>query len=93
MTVDFQRLAADEQKIAKLNADRLMWSDADVAAAIIQTEHCTKLVNIRGLALQVCEAQHEEMQTAQDEAERTLNENLLNCAAEAALGGHDLGEW
>lgn len=56
MTVDFQRLAADEQKIAKLNADRLMWSDADVAAAIIQTEHCTKLVNIRGLALQVCEA-------------------------------------
>ena len=64
-----------------------------MASANIETEHCTKLVGVRGLTLQVCESYHGLMKTSQEEAERVLKENLLHCAAEAALGGHDLGEW
>ena len=93
MPTDFQRLNAEEQKIARLIAARLIVSVTDVAAVIVETERCTKMVGVRGLPLQICEAYHEIKQTSQEEAERILKENLLHCAAEAALGGHDLGEW
>lgn len=39
------------------------------------------------------ESYHELMRTSREEAERVPKENLLHCPAEAALGGHDLGEW
>ena len=92
-SADPQRLTAEEQKIARLMAARLIVSVADVAAAIVETERCTKMIGVRRLPLQICEAYQELRQTSQEEAERILKENLLHCAAEAALGGHDLGEW
>jgi hypothetical protein len=93
MPTDFPRLTAEEQKIAKYIAARLGVSVANVATDIIETECYTKLAGVQGLTLQVCEAFHAEMKTSREEAERNLKENLLHCAAEAALGGHDLGEW
>lgn len=85
MPTDYQRLSADEQKIGKLVAARLIVSVADVASAIIETERCTKLVGVQGLTLQVCEAYHEGMRTGQEEAERMLKENMLHCAAVVAV--------
>ena len=65
-----------------------------MAAAIAKTERCTKLVDVPGLTLQICEESvSRAMQTSQEEAKRVLKENMLHYAAEAALGGHDLGEW
>ena len=32
------------------------------------------------------------MRARQEEVERILKETILHCAAEATLGGHDLGE-
>lgn len=66
MSTDFQRLSQDEQKIAKLIASRLWVPVADVASAIISTERCTKLVEVPGLTLQICEALHELMKTSQE---------------------------
>jgi hypothetical protein len=54
LPTDFQSLNAEEQKIAKLIAARLWVPVADVAAAIVETERCTKLVDVPGLTLQVC---------------------------------------
>jgi len=48
MTTDFQRLNADEQKIARLIAARLIVSIVDIAAAIIETERYTMVVDVRG---------------------------------------------
>ena len=91
MLTDFQRMNAEEQKIARLIAARLIVSVTDVTAAIVETERCTKMVGVRGLPLPICEAYHKAKQTSQEEAERILKENLLHSTAEAALGGHDLG--
>jgi hypothetical protein len=46
MPTDFKRLTRDEQKIAKLMASRLWVNVAEVVAAIIDTEHCTRLVGV-----------------------------------------------
>jgi hypothetical protein len=81
MPTDFKHLNAEEQKIAKLIAARLWVPVADVAAAIVETERCTKMVGVRGLPLQVCESYHEIMPTSQEEAERVLKENMPHCAA------------
>jgi len=91
MPTDFQRLTRDEQKIAKLIASRLWVNVAKVAAAIVDTERCTKLVDVPGLTLHICEAYHELKQTSQEEAELVLKENTLHCAAEAALGASRRG--
>ncbi len=80
MQTDLQRLNAEEQKIAKLIAARLIVSVTDVATVIIETERCTKMVGVYGLPLQVCESYHELMKTSQQGAERILKENLLHCA-------------
>ena len=53
MPTDFQRLKAEEQKIARLIAAWLIVSVADAAAAIVETERCTNMVGVRGLPLQV----------------------------------------
>ena len=73
MPTDFQRLNADEQKIARLIAARLIVSVADVAAAIVETERCTKMVGVRGLPLQICEAYHEIMRTSHLQRELNLS--------------------
>ena len=48
MSTEFQRLTRDEQKIAKVIAARLIVSVAYVAAAIVETERCTKMVGVPG---------------------------------------------
>ncbi len=93
MPTAFQRPTRDEQKIVRLIAAQPWVPVADAAAASVETERCNGLVGVRGLTHQLCEAYHEIKQTSQEEAERILKEKLPHCAAEAALGGHDLGEW